>query len=136
MSILGDDSNIGYHFNGTYIDFFITCLDVSGRPVTGQAASITVAMYDSALASDAATIAVTEIGTSGIYRIRTTYADMNRAAGDGIWVWTFAHSSPDYNFDPRYAGIEISKEIGSVNTTSFAPTTIQAEFDNLNDTTS
>jgi len=123
-----------YHFNGTYIDFFITCLDSTGAPATGQAANITVNIYDSTLTQDTAVVTVSEVGTSGIYRVRTTYTDLNRAAGDGLWIWTFSHATAGYSFDPRFVALQISAEIGTVNTTNFAPTTTQAEFDGLSDT--
>ena len=123
-----------YNFDGTYIDFFVACLDSNGNLATGQTASITVTLYDSTLTQDAATITVSEVGTSGIYRVRTTYADLNRTAGDGLWIWTFSHSTAGYTFAPRYMAIQVSAEIGTVNTTNFTPTTTQAEFDGLSDT--
>jgi hypothetical protein len=103
-----------YYNDGTNLDFDIVCTDSTGQiPQTGQAGNISVSLYDSALNSDAATITVTEVGTTGYYRIRTTYTDINLGTGDGLWRWKFTHTSPDFTFIPQVATLKLPASTGS-----------------------
>lgn len=122
-----------YNFDGTNVKSAIACL-AGGVPQTGKASAIqsSIVMYDSARNSDAATFTVTEIGTTGVYEVSTPYADLNRAAGDGLWVWTY--SLLDHTFYPPFVSVQVSRQIGTVNTTNFAPTTTDVEVDGLSDT--
>lgn len=110
-------------FDGTYIDFDIVIADSSGLvPQTGIALTtdFTITVYDSAGNIDTFTTAVTstEIGTSGIYKVRTTYSELNRAAGDGIWRWVLTPTvnRPDLTFEPMAVSITINQEIGTAST--------------------
>jgi hypothetical protein len=102
-------------FDGTYIDFTLVVLDASGLvPQTGQSGNITTVVYDSANNPDAATVVISELGTTGVYRVRTTYSELNRAAGNGLWRWVFTHSSPDFTFKPPAVTITLNQIIGKV----------------------
>ena len=105
------------HFDGTYIDFDTVIADGAGLiPQTGKVITtdFTIALYDSANNADAATIAATEITGTGTYRIRTTYADINRAAGDGIWKWVFTRVNPDLTFMPHEVSVTLNQLIGTI----------------------
>lgn len=106
-------------FDGTYVDFTLIVLDASGLvPQTEQTANITVAVYDSANNIDAATVAITELNNAGaytgVYRVRTTYSELNRAAGNGLWRWVFTHAAPDFTFNPPAVTITLNQIIGKV----------------------
>lgn len=120
-----------YSFDGTDIKFDIACL-AGGVPQTGKASNIqsSIIMYDSARNSDAATFTVTEIGTTGVYEVSTPYSDLNRAAGDGLWRWTY--SLLDHTFHPPAVSIQVSRKIGTATGT---PTTTTAIFTGLGDLT-
>lgn len=134
------------YFDGTNIDFDIVIADSSGLVpqiglVLGSGSDFTVTVYDSAGAVDNFTTAVTstEIGTSGVYRIRTVYAELNRlalggTAPDGIWRWVFTPTTarPDLTFEPLSVSITFNQEIGNATGT---PTTTQATLQWLANTT-
>lgn len=133
---LGELSTLAYDFDGTYIDFRLSIMDASGLvPQTAQSSSTEVLIFDSALNTDVASVTLTELGSSGTYRVRTLYSDLNRSAGDGLWTWTFANSAPDYTYKPPAVSLVLDKEVGTTNTASFAPTTTQIEVDGLSDLT-
>ena len=123
-------------FDGTYIDFDIVIADGSGLiPQTGLILNtdFSITLYDSAGASDAATITSTEVTGTGIYKIRTTYANLNRTAlggtaGDGIWRWVFSRINPDLTFEPKAVSITFNMEMGTATGT---PTTTTCTFTGL-----
>ena len=127
---------IEYNFDGTYVEFDIVIADSAGLiPQTGMASGLTVTLYDcqSTPATDAATIAILEIGTTGTYRIRTTYSEIDRSVvKDGLRRWTFIHTNPDVTFLPPSVSILINAEIGVATGT---PSTTVAIFTGLNDLT-
>jgi hypothetical protein len=124
-----------YSFDGTDIKFRFSILDANGLiPQTGQSAGVTITAYDSAKNADAVTEVVSEVG-GGAYEALIPYSEIYRTAGDGIWTFTFSHTNPDLTFWPPAVHILINVAVGTVTNADFAPTTTQAEFTGLSDTT-
>lgn len=127
-----------YSFDGTSIKFRMAILDGSGlAPMTGQVGGLTITAYDSLLAADAiAGYNVTEIGTTGTYEVSVPYSTLNRvSAGDGLWSFVPTHTDPTLVFEPKFLSMDISKEVGSCDTSIFTPTATSAEFSGLQDST-
>lgn len=121
-----------YHFDGTNITFRFTILDASGLVRQSGITGTTVTAYDSAKNEDPVTETITEIATTGDYEASIPYADINRAAGDGLWTFIPGHTNPDLTFEPKSVHIQISRKIGTATST---PSTTVAIFTGLGDLT-